>query len=76
MPRSLVFVAGAFPDRLAQLTAWTVRTATVPQITPIRTLWVPSPVHQSTPRLTNSVTTMSTTMDHSTVASNFGEYPF
>jgi hypothetical protein len=50
----------------------------VPQITPIRTLWVPSPVHQSTPRLTNSVTTMSTTttMDNSTVAANFAEFAF
>jgi hypothetical protein len=28
---------------------------------------VPSPVHHSTPRLTNSVTTMNTTMDNITV---------
>ena len=47
--------------------ARTVRTATTPQITPIRTLRVPSPVHHSTPRLTNSVTTKNTTMDNITV---------
>ena len=58
------------PDRPYQLTALTVRTATVPQITPIRTLRVPSPVHHSRPRLTNSVTTMNTPMDKSTVAAN------
>jgi hypothetical protein len=59
------------PDLPYQLTALTVRTATAPQITPIRTLRVLSPVHHSTPRLTNSVTTVSTTMDKSTVAANF-----
>jgi hypothetical protein len=43
----------------------------VAQITPIRTLQVPSPLHHSTPRLTNSVTTINTMMDKSTVAANF-----
>jgi hypothetical protein len=43
----------------------------VPQITPIKTLRVPSPVHHSTPRLTNNVTAINTTMDKSTVAANF-----
>src|ERR671921_1570068 len=60
-----------FPDRPYQLAALTVRTATAPQITPIRTLRVPTPVHHSTPRLTNKVTAMNTTMDKSTVAANF-----
>src|SRR4051794_18111210 len=59
---------GRSPDRPYQLPALTVRTATAPQITPIRTLLAPSPVHHSTPKLTNSVTTMNTTRDKSTVA--------
>ena len=62
---------GRLPDRPYQLTARTAKTATAPQITPIRTLRVPSPVHHSTPRLTNKVTTINTTMDNSTVAANF-----
>ena len=49
-------------------TVLTVKAATVPQITPIRTPRVPSPVHHSTPKPTNSVTTINTTMDNITVA--------
>src|SRR5918993_5067957 len=45
-------------------------TATAPQITPIRTPRVASPLNHSTPRLTNSVTTINTPMDNSTVAAN------
>ena len=63
------------PARPYQLTALTVRTAIVPQITPIKTLRVPSPVHHSTPRLTNNVTAINTTMDKSTVAANFDSIP-
>lgn len=48
----------------------TVMTATVPQITPIRTPRVASPVHHTTPTLTNSDTTINTPMDKSTVAAN------
>src|SRR5215203_4017629 len=58
------------PDRPYQLAALTVRTATAPQITPIRTPRVASPLHHSTPRLTNSDTTINTPMDNSTVAAN------
>ena len=49
-------------------TVLTLKAATVPQITPIRTTRVPSPVHHSTPKPTNSVTTINTTMDNITVA--------
>jgi len=63
------------PARPYQLTALTVRTAVVPQITPIKTLRVPSPVHHSTPRLTNNVTAINITMDKSTVAANFESIP-
>jgi hypothetical protein len=49
-------------------TVLTVKAATVPQITPIRTPRVLSPVHHSTPKPTNSVTTINTTMDNITVA--------
>jgi hypothetical protein len=52
---------------MAVLTALSVKAATTPQVTPIRTLRVPSPVHHSTPTLANSVTTMNTTMDNITV---------
>src|SRR5215203_4536800 len=58
------------PDRPYQLAALTVRTATAPQITLIRTPRVASPLHHSTPRLTNSDTTINTPMDNSTVAAN------
>jgi hypothetical protein len=49
------------------LTALTVKAATVPQVTPIKTLRVPSPVHHSTLTLAKSVATMNTTMDNITV---------
>ena len=58
------------PDRPYRLTATTAMTATAPQIAPIRTPRVASPLHHSTPRLTNSVTTINTPMDNSTVAAN------
>jgi hypothetical protein len=53
---------------MAAPTVLTVKAATVPQITPIRTPRMLSPVHHSTPKPTNSVTTMNTTMDNITVA--------
>ena len=59
------------PERPYQFAAPTAKTATEPQIAPIRTPRVLSPVHHSTPRLANSVATMNTTMDKSTVAANF-----
>jgi hypothetical protein len=53
---------------MAVPTVLTVKAATVPQITPIRTPRVPSPVHLSTPKPMNSVTTINATMDNITVA--------
>jgi hypothetical protein len=53
---------------MAVPTVLTVKAATVPQITPIRTPRVLSPVHHSTPKPMNSVTTINTTMDNITVA--------
>jgi len=69
-PRDLSCSSPERPPDRAQLTAMTAKTATAPQITPSRTPRVLSPVHHCTPRLTNSVTTINTPMDNSTVAAN------
>jgi hypothetical protein len=56
-------------------TVLTVKAATVPQITPIRTPRVLSPVHHSTPKPTNNVTKINTTMDNITVAAILESIP-
>src|SRR5215217_2645957 len=67
-PRSLVFVAGAFPDRpMALTTAPNVKAAAVPQITPIKMPRATSPLHHSTPTLTSTDTTKNTTVDNITL---------
>ena len=68
IPRSHVFVAGAFPrsphgpENSANIIA-----APEPQITPIKVPRATSPLHHKTPKLTSTDTTKNTTVDNITV---------